>query len=198
MAHTDIEQLLDQVLAGEPSDEQPSHRPEILVVDDDAGVCEALTLALGETYSVLSATTGDDGVGLLHPGTMVVVLDVRMRVKDGFDTFVEMKKKQSEVPIIFHSAYQDVRDPYEIINELRPFGYIKKGDEEALRQAIAQAVDQSRERLEKQDLALLLEEENARLEALEAERNQELEALAQEAASGGSTEPEQNLPKEDD
>ncbi|MCU0663488.1 MAG: response regulator [Myxococcota bacterium] len=188
MANTDIEQLLDQALAGTPS-ELEAPRPEILIVDDDKNVGEALRLVLGDTYTVTFALTGDEGVASLHKGTRAVVLDVRMRVKDGFDTFIELKKKQPDVPIIFHSAYQDVRDPYEVMNEFRPFGYIKKGDDEVLRQTIAKAVESYQQMLDVEELTRKLEEENTRLAVLKSEREQELATLTEELVVRRSNEP---------
>jgi DNA-binding NarL/FixJ family response regulator len=41
----------------------------------------------------------------------------------------EIKKKKFYIPIIFYSAYQDFKDPYEIINDYRPFGYVVKDGE---------------------------------------------------------------------
>ena len=52
-----------------------------------------------------------------------------MEGKNGFETFNEIKKKKFYIPIIFYSAYQDFKDPYEIINDYRPFGYVVKDGE---------------------------------------------------------------------
>ncbi|MBK6606535.1 MAG: response regulator, partial [Leptospiraceae bacterium] len=57
------------------------------------------------------------------------ILDIKMEGKNGFETFNEIKKKKFYIPIIFYSAYQDFKDPYEIINDYRPFGYVVKEGE---------------------------------------------------------------------
>lgn len=177
-----MDNLLDEAI-GDAMAESIPDKPEILVVDDEASVCDTLGIVLSDVYSVQVATSGNEGIAKLHCRTMAVVLDVRMRHKDGFDTFVEMKKKCPDVPILFHSAYQDVRDPYDVMNELRPFAYIKKGDDAALRQTIAEAVASYAEMLAAEDLAHRLEDENARLAALESERSRELDELSEELSS---------------
>jgi len=57
-----------------------------------------------------------------------VILDVRMPRHDGFWVCKHIRKKAPDVPIIFHSAYQDVRDPFDVMNEFHPFGYVMKGE----------------------------------------------------------------------
>jgi DNA-binding NtrC family response regulator len=51
-----------------------------------------------------------------------------MPTHDGFWVAQQLRGRQQDVAIIFHSAYQDVKDPYEVINEFRPFGYVVKGE----------------------------------------------------------------------
>ena len=52
-----------------------------------------------------------------------------MEGKNGFETLTEIKKKNIYLPVIFLTAYQDLKDPLEILNEYRPFGYVIKGSE---------------------------------------------------------------------
>ncbi len=33
--------------------------------------------------------------------------------------------------MIFHSAYQDIKNPFEVINDYQPFGYVMKGQGES-------------------------------------------------------------------
>ena len=61
--------------------------------------------------------------------TSVVILDIKMPDRDGFWTYKEIRKRDPDMPIIFNSAFQDLEDPFVIINEYRPFGYMtKSGD----------------------------------------------------------------------
>ena len=79
-------------------------------------------------YRVRVCASGREGLAALDEGGIfAVVLDIKMAGMDGFATFAEMRKKDPDLPIIFHSAYQDLKDPYKIMNEYRPYGYIMKG-----------------------------------------------------------------------
>ena len=90
---------------------------------------------------------GDDGAveSLVHhirkQPFAVVVLDVKMRGHDGFWACDEIRKKNPLIPIIFFSAFQDAKNPYDIINDHRPFAYIMKdGEPSRLLSAIGNAV----------------------------------------------------------
>ena len=84
---------------------------------------------------------------------------------DGFETFKGIKEKVSHVPIIFHSAYQDLRDPYEVMNEFRPFGYVtKEGSYRLLQDTIDSAVDYYRQILKNRRLLKNLRDMNVELE----------------------------------
>lgn len=128
----------------EPTEDKD--KVKVLVVDDDPLVLAALKMILGRTYNVLTAESGAEGVSLLDPEVHAVILDVKMQGMDGFETYAEMRAVNANVPIIFHSAYQGVRDPYEVINEFRPFGYVQKGQgDDALARIVARAVEHYRQ-----------------------------------------------------
>ena len=118
-------------------------RPGILVIDDDRSVGDALQLALGSQYEVMVASSGAEGVALLSPNIYAVVLDIKMRGKDGFWTYEAIRKRFEDVPIIFFSAFQNLKDPYEIMNQYRPFGYLRKGEDlDALTSLLDEAITQ--------------------------------------------------------
>jgi DNA-binding NtrC family response regulator len=105
-----------------------SDRPIIVVVDDDALVRSSLETVLQDKYDVRSCSNGLEGVRTVDDNTSCVILDVRMPTHDGFWVCKHLRRRAPDVPIIFYSAYQDVKDPYEIINEYHPYGYVVKGD----------------------------------------------------------------------
>jgi DNA-binding NtrC family response regulator len=100
-----------------------------VVIDDDKGSRESLAFILGDQYEVTTCASGKDGVDAINEDVCAVILDVRMPEQDGFSTCNEIRQKIPDVPIIFYSAYQSAKDPYEIINDHRPFGYVVKGDD---------------------------------------------------------------------
>jgi len=66
----------------------PMKRPQLLLVEDDRGVRDAIEDYLeDEGYSVLSANDGEQALGILEGLTdpCLVVLDVRMPVMDGVE-----------------------------------------------------------------------------------------------------------------
>jgi diguanylate cyclase (GGDEF)-like protein len=100
-----------------------------------------------------------------------------MKGLDGFATFVELRQRSPDVPIIFFSAYQDLKDPLQILNEFRPFGYVlKDGNPQTLADTLASAVAHYRQSLHNKKLVEELRELNATLEERVQQRTLELEA----------------------
>lgn len=148
-------------------DADESERAVVVLIDDDPHIRQSLPLALEDRYEVIACANGDEGVLAVTPTTAAVILDIKMERKDGFDTFREIKDSFLYLPIIFHTAYQDLKNPYEIMNEYRPFGYIVKGRSLVeLRDTINSAVDYYRRILINQRLLVELDVANTRLETL--------------------------------
>ncbi len=123
MSLKDLEMMID---AGR--DAAFGDRPTIVVVDDDGLVRESLETVLKDKYHVRTCPTGLEAVRTIDNETSCVILDVKMPTHDGFWVSRQLRKQSPDIPIIFHSAYQDLKDPYQIINDYHPFGYVVKGD----------------------------------------------------------------------
>ncbi len=154
-----------------PSQGQPKaaekERPLVLVVDDDANMRDSLYLALSRSYRVKTCASGVEGVAAISDEVSVVVLDVKMSGMDGFAAYHEMRKMDADLPIIFYSAYQDVKDPYKIINEFRPFGYITKGEDHAdLLHSVATAIEHRGRAMRHRDILSDLGHIQAHMEAI--------------------------------
>lgn len=116
-------------------------RPTVLVIDDDPILRSSLKVVLKDRYEVILCASAKEGVTSVHDDVCAAVLDVKMGRFDGFWACSEIRKKHPDIPVIFYSAYQDAKDPYDIINEHRPFGYIvKDGDISKLLGALDRAV----------------------------------------------------------
>ncbi len=102
-------------------------RHPVVVIDDDATIREGLEFLLRERYEVTVWASAKEGVLAVDEDTCAVILDVKMSNHDGFWACNEIRKRFEDVPIIFYSAYQNVKDPIAVINEHRPFGYVPKG-----------------------------------------------------------------------
>ena len=84
-------------------------RPQVLIVDDSAFNRELLREILGESFEVLEAGSGEEGLKLLRRyGTQiaVVLLDIIMPGLDGFGVLNEMKRERwlDSIPVIMISA----------------------------------------------------------------------------------------------
>ncbi len=84
---------------------QPS---KVLVVDDDAGVCETLSLGLTRMgcYPVV-VFTGASALSCLSgvPGIAVVLLDIRLPDMTGDCILEVMKRLKMNIPVIVMTAY---------------------------------------------------------------------------------------------
>ena len=111
------------------NDKERDSKQTILIIDDELHVREALKLIFEKKYKVILCGHGETGIRSINPDIFAVILDIKMEGKNGFETLTEIKKKNIYLPVIFLTAYQDLKDPLEILNEYRPFGYVIKGSE---------------------------------------------------------------------
>jgi DNA-binding NtrC family response regulator len=139
MSFRDLDVLLDA--DGAPSKKSWTPRPAILVVDDDPTIRKSLLALLRDRYDVILCGSAKEGVDSVHDEVCVAIIDVKMGRRDGFWVCNEIRRRYPDLPVVFYSAYQDVKDPYDIINEHRPFAYITKdGDMKRLLGAVYTAV----------------------------------------------------------
>ncbi|MCQ8106094.1 sigma-54 dependent transcriptional regulator [Methylomonas sp. SURF-2] len=83
---------------------------DVLIVEDDAALCEALrdTLEL-EGYSVMSAKNGIEALSQLQKFNVgLVVSDVQMPVMDGLQLLQNLRQKFAELPVLMMTAYGTV------------------------------------------------------------------------------------------
>ena len=82
----------------------------ILLVDDFPDIVEVYTLALSEKgYEVLTASNGQEGEELLgrNPQVSLVVCDVNMPVKNGFQFLNSIRSKKNNVPFVFITGHAE-------------------------------------------------------------------------------------------
>jgi len=101
--------------------------PRILVIDDDAVVCETLKLCLKEDgYTVDTAQSGTDGLNkyVSNPAD-VVILDIRLPDVDGFLVLEDLKEENENIKVIMITAYYDMETT---INAMKAgaFDYLHK------------------------------------------------------------------------
>mgnify|MGYP000361990412 CR=1 FL=1 len=100
---------------------------KILVVDDDANICELLRLYLTkEGYQVTVANDGEEGLekfNAVKPD--MVLLDVMMPRMDGFEMVRRIRQTDKQTPVLFLTARSTINDVVEGF-ELGANDYLKK------------------------------------------------------------------------
>ncbi|MHB1686327.1 MAG: response regulator [Ignavibacteriaceae bacterium] len=83
----------------------------ILIVDDDVNLCNALKDELTEVgYDAAYVDNGDAVFQFLKSNTAdLILLDLKMPGKDGFQVLRELQEKRIKIKIIVLTAYADVK-----------------------------------------------------------------------------------------
>ncbi|AKU98833.1 Response regulator of zinc sigma-54-dependent two-component system [Labilithrix luteola] len=104
-----------------------SDAPFVLIVDDDAELCELLSLRLeAKGYRVASRYTVEDAVkalGTEHVDAMLV--DLRLGSGNGFDVLEAVRKRSPDVPVIILTAHGSIETAVEAMKR-GAFGFITK------------------------------------------------------------------------
>ncbi len=157
----------------------------IMIVDDDSTVRQSLEITFKQHYRVIACANGYEAIEAISMEVYAVILDIRMPGMNGFEAFQKIKKKSPHVPILFYSAYQDLKDPYEVLNEYRPFGYVMKGSGfhllmDSVRSAVEffEQIQESRRMAE--ELRVINEELEQRIEQRTETIRQQKEQLEQQ------------------
>jgi two-component system response regulator FlrC len=107
---------------------------DVLVVEDDLSLCEALcdTLEIGG-YRVVSARNGTEAlIKLEHGQFKLVVSDVQMPGMDGFQLLKNMQHKYSETPVLLMTAFGTIPKAVEAMQAGASDYLIKPFDAQAL------------------------------------------------------------------
>ena len=87
---------------------------KILVVDDEENICTLYKEELEDMgYEVTTARDGVSALAALEERRFdLVTLDMRMKGMDGIDTLRKMKEKDSTLPVIISSAYEEYKSDF--------------------------------------------------------------------------------------
>lgn len=82
---------------------------DVLVVDDQLGVRALLAMALKDKgFTVVTASNGQEGVDKAKEiNTSLVIMDVKMPIKDGVTALYEIKEMHPDIPVIMMTAYSE-------------------------------------------------------------------------------------------
>jgi CheY-like chemotaxis protein len=130
--------VMDLWAGGPPRGEEPSrggaarpraggdgHQNTVLVVDDDTSILDTVSSILsGEGYDVVSASTGEEAlaaVGRKQP--LLILLDMRMPVMDGWAVARALREQGINVPIVVMTAAESAK---RWADEVGAEGYLAK------------------------------------------------------------------------
>ncbi len=104
----------------------PAPRPLILVADDDPGIHEAFQAALGASYDLLQARSGQEALTILAARDVnLILLDIRMPGMDGIEVLRQMREVNDDAEVIVVSAVRSLKTAVEAI-KLGAFDYVTK------------------------------------------------------------------------
>jgi DNA-binding NtrC family response regulator len=117
-------------------------RPQILVVDDDAGLREALRVILEDNYEVLDVPDGPQALEIVRSCQVdLVLLDIRLPGMDGITVLERMKGIDEQIEVILVTAVKEVRSAVAAM-KLGAFDYLTKPfDEEDVLSAAGRALE---------------------------------------------------------
>jgi DNA-binding NarL/FixJ family response regulator len=118
-------------------------RHQILIVDDDAALCQLVHDGLGhEGFDITSAGSAEQALTTLAEAEFdAALVDINMPQMNGIETLIAMRKRCMETPVLMLTISQHEED---LIGAIRSgaSGYLLKNAEpEMLRQTIKQVVD---------------------------------------------------------
>ncbi|MBU4491642.1 MAG: response regulator [Euryarchaeota archaeon] len=107
--------------------EKSSKRGSILVVDDEAGVCDVLQKILAQDgYDVSTATSGTRALTLMKKSPAdLVLLDIKMPKMDGIETLRKLREFNKDAVVVILTAYGTLSTAREAM-QLGAYDYITK------------------------------------------------------------------------
>ncbi len=124
------------------------NKPIILIVDDEPAILRSLEMNFKRLYKVLTAHSGPKSLEVLeaNPDVFAVIMDIKMPGTNGIEAARAIRKRNPDIPVIFHTAYPGDYAEQEIDASESPFEYVEKLDssEVRLERAVRNAVEKTR------------------------------------------------------
>lgn len=121
-------------------------RPHVVVIDDEADMCELISLRLEHHgYRVSAEHDGRGAYDLLEQEPVdLMLLDLRLENENGLDVLAEVRKRASDLPVIILTAHGTIELAVEA-TKLGAYGFLTKPfDDGELVNKIAGGVAQTR------------------------------------------------------
>ncbi|RLF60974.1 MAG: sigma-54-dependent Fis family transcriptional regulator, partial [Thermoplasmata archaeon] len=85
-------------------------RSTIFVIDDEEVIREGIAVALERDYSIKPFGTAESALeNMEHDSPDLVLLDIGLPGMDGIQALKEIKSRDSDIPVIMITAYEDVQ-----------------------------------------------------------------------------------------
>ena len=146
-----------------------THRPRILVVDDEEAILETMTFTFEHDYEVFTSTDARRALELLdeHAPIAVVLTDQRMPNMSGVEFLKEVWLRHPATVRMILTGFADMEAIIEAINDGHVYSYITKPWEpDHLKQVMKQATDHYALTIENERLLTHLKHANVYLEAV--------------------------------
>jgi DNA-binding NtrC family response regulator len=100
----------------------------VLIVDDDEEQCQVLAQTLsGEGYQTETAYDGIQALELIEAfGPDVILTDLNMPKMDGFALMAELRRRESQTPVIALTGFGSVEKAVAIVHDLKAFWFLEK------------------------------------------------------------------------
>jgi len=134
--------------------------PNILIIDDDKGMCKTLSHILElDGYRISTANTANDGAALIKGDSFnIAILDIRLPDIDGVELLEIIKKTDPDLSIIMITAYASTENAIKALNRGVDAFVTKPFDIEELRALVKKSIDKQMLTKEKQRLGKELKE----------------------------------------
>lgn len=108
-----------------PQPRRDANNETVLVVDDDTSILDTVSAILtGEGYDVVSATSGEEALdAVARKRPLVILLDMRMPVMDGWAVARALRSQGISVPIVVMTAAESAK---RWADEVGAEGYLAK------------------------------------------------------------------------
>jgi two-component system response regulator AtoC len=101
-------------------------KPYILIIDDEAGICTSLNLALKNDYNVVTSKNAKQALKLIENQNFnVVLLDLKIGSENGLNVLKEIKEIDHNVVVIMMTAYGSIGTSVEAMKS-GAFNYLTK------------------------------------------------------------------------
>lgn len=93
-------------------------KKNILIIDDEIGICTSLSIALGDKYNVKACTNPAEGLNAIKNEYFnICLLDLRIGEFSGLEVMSEIKKIDQSIVVIIMTAYGSIDTTIEAIKK---------------------------------------------------------------------------------